>query len=286
MRRLLRLTLLSLAALCASAAMGLGAYLVWFHLMRPQPRPTRQRLFAGVVYQRDVQASPPLVQHLVRIDLTTPGLRFLVTPHTGGRFRASTVSNFLRRHRLQLAINGDFFHPFHSRHPWDYYPHEGDPVRVFGLSCSARRCNNRRSRNRPTLYIDCDGRPGFRRPAQVCHAVSGLRLLARGKVHPGLIPGGRHPRTALAMDRLERTLLLLVVDGRQPGYSDGVTPSELARLMLSAGGYNGINLDGGGSSALVVERDGHAVQLNAPIHTRLVGRERLVANHLGLWAPR
>jgi len=89
----------------------------------------------------------------------------------------------------------------------------------------------------------------------------------------------------LALDRGNKTLLLVAVDGRQPGYSQGVTPRELAALVLRAGGYDATNLDGGGSTALVVDNNGQPLQLNAPIHTRLVGRERPVANHLGVWAP-
>jgi hypothetical protein len=47
-------------------------------------------------------------------------------------------------------------------------------------------------------------------------------------------------------------MLLVVVDGRQPGYSVGMTLQELANLMASLGAQNAINLDGGGSSAMWV----------------------------------
>jgi len=47
-------------------------------------------------------------------------------------------------------------------------------------------------------------------------------------------------------------LLLVTVDGRQPGVSEGVTLVEGARLMRSLGAVDALNLDGGGSSAMVV----------------------------------
>ena len=78
-----------------------------------------------------------------------------------------------------------------------------------------------------------------------------------------------------------------MIDGRQPGYSEGVSLGELADLMIEYGADHAINLDGGGSSTLVVEgTDGTARILNSPIHGRIPGRERPVANQLGIYAPR
>jgi Icc-related predicted phosphoesterase len=59
----------------------------------------------------------------------------------------------------------------------------------------------------------------------------------------------RHPRTAIGYLN-DSTLLLMVVDGRQKA-SAGVTIKELAQLMWEAGCYEAVNLDGGGSSAMV-----------------------------------
>lgn len=71
----------------------------------------------------------------------------------------------------------------------------------------------------------------------------------------------RHPRTAIGFSRDERTLFLITVDGRQPGHSVGMSLEELARLMSSQlrlfsmsrdNAYHAINLDGGGSTTMVV----------------------------------
>ena len=67
-----------------------------------------------------------------------------------------------------------------------------------------------------------------------------------------------HPRTAAGVTA-DGALILMVVDGRQPE-SRGVSLRELAQLMHDRGAVEAVNLDGGGSSTLVVQ--GHL--LNRP----------------------
>ncbi|MBA3891366.1 MAG: phosphodiester glycosidase family protein, partial [Gemmatimonadaceae bacterium] len=52
----------------------------------------------------------------------------------------------------------------------------------------------------------------------------------------------RHPRTAVGIGDGGRRLVLVVVDGRQEGYSEGMTLPELARLMLELGARDALNL--------------------------------------------
>jgi exopolysaccharide biosynthesis protein len=59
----------------------------------------------------------------------------------------------------------------------------------------------------------------------------------------------RHPRTAMGV-RADGTWVLVVVDGRRPTVSIGMTLAELAELMKSLGCKDALNLDGGGSSTL------------------------------------
>lgn len=61
----------------------------------------------------------------------------------------------------------------------------------------------------------------------------------------------RHPRSALGISRDSATLYLVAVDGRQET-SVGMTLEELADAMIALGAYEAMNLDGGGSTALVV----------------------------------
>ncbi len=60
---------------------------------------------------------------------------------------------------------------------------------------------------------------------------------------------GRHPRCALGLG--EEELLAVCCDGRRSGVDAGLDLAELARLMVSFGARDAINLDGGGSATLV-----------------------------------
>lgn len=62
---------------------------------------------------------------------------------------------------------------------------------------------------------------------------------------------GIAPRTAIGQ-RKDGIVLLLVIDGRKPGHSLGVDMVELTNIFLKYGAYNASNLDGGGSSSMVV----------------------------------
>jgi len=59
------------------------------------------------------------------------------------------------------------------------------------------------------------------------------------------------PRTSAGITK-SGELILVTVDGRQPGYSEGVTLAEEACLMLSLGAVSAMNLDGGGSTAMAI----------------------------------
>jgi hypothetical protein len=62
----------------------------------------------------------------------------------------------------------------------------------------------------------------------------------------------RHPRTAVG-SLADGRILFATVDGRRPPISVGMTLPELARLMIEFGAVDAINLDGGGSTTMVVE---------------------------------
>jgi Phosphodiester glycosidase/SPOR domain len=61
----------------------------------------------------------------------------------------------------------------------------------------------------------------------------------------------RNPRTMAGLDRLGR-LIIVTVDGRQPGYSEGFSLLEGAHLLAGLGAVTAMNLDGGGSTAMAV----------------------------------
>ena len=117
------------------------------------------------------------------------------------------------------------------------------------------------------------------------NAVSGDRIVVKkGVTVKNLAAQTPNPRTAIGVNRNGRWLILMVVDGRQQGYSEGVTFPELAELLISYGVYTGVNMDGGGSSTMIIKGvDGDARILNSPIDQNVPGKERAVANHLGLY---
>ena len=81
-----------------------------------------------------------------------------------------------------------------------------------------------------------------------------------------------HPRTAAGFNADSSKLYLFVIDGRQTGLSRGMSLPELADFMIEQGVSQGINLDGGGSSTMVVA----GTIKNSPSD----GHERAVANAL------
>jgi len=88
----------------------------------------------------------------------------------------------------------------------------------------------------------------------------------------------RHPRTGVGFSRDSTIAYFLTVDGRQ-ATSDGMTLEEFADLMMAQGVYQGLNLDGGGSTTMVVD----GVVVNSPSDA---SGERPVANCLLLMERR
>jgi Phosphodiester glycosidase/FlgD Ig-like domain len=91
----------------------------------------------------------------------------------------------------------------------------------------------------------------------------------------------RGPRTAIGQ-RADGSIMFVATDGRQPGYSIGMTNFEMAQTLVRLGAVRGMALDGGGSSTLAF--DGRV--LNRPSD----GQERMVSNALmlqyfGAYAP-
>lgn len=278
-------------AFVAVSALGVLAAFVYYH-GRPAPVEMREEIYPCVVYYRKTHFHPrPMIAHIVTVDLTCKNIRVLVTPPEKGDkqnpLRARTTSAFAREFGVQIAINGDGFTPWWSNNLFDYYPHPGDPVRPLGLAASNGRQYGTFTPKHPTLYINERKEVSFGRPIRkIYNAISGMGWLVRDRqVVQDLNDTYAAPRTAVGLDGPGTRLILIVVDGRQPFYSEGATVAELAELMLFYGGDNAIMLDGGGSSTLVIDWPGKGLQvMNSPIDLGIPGRERAVGNHLGIFA--
>ena len=271
-----------------------GAIYLLLNRSRPSPIPIEETLYEGVTYHRVVRFIPyPLIAHVIEIDTKSKGIELLITPpDSRGEtpLKARTTSQFLEEFGVQIAINGDGFLPWWSRSPADYYPHSGDPVTPLGFTASKGEVYSRGIEMsvgvRPTLYISRRNALSFNNPpGNIYSAISGDRMIVlKGQIAPYLDDQNMEPRTALGMNRNGRYLYLIVVDGRQSFYSNGATLSDLAQIFIDQGAYIAMNLDGGGSSTMVIEGDdGLPVILNSPIDNYIPGRERPVANHLGIY---
>lgn len=90
---------------------------------------------------------------------------------------------------------------------------------------------------------------------------SGPMLVKDGKVALSMDPNSsrareRAPRTAIAIDATGKKVSMVTVDGRQSGYSTGMSLNEFAQYLASLGVNRALNLDGGGSTAMAVRNPG------------------------------
>lgn len=90
---------------------------------------------------------------------------------------------------------------------------------------------------------------------------------------------GRHPRTAIGITKDNRELILVTIDGRTSSYL-GATQEELAKILLELDAYNAINMDGGGSTEMIIRELGDIdlTIANKPSS----GFERRIINGLGV----
>ncbi|MEM9459770.1 MAG: phosphodiester glycosidase family protein [Myxococcota bacterium] len=278
-----------LMALVSVVALTFGAYGLWIRY-RPHPAAAERTLHPGIVHRVFARTEPrPFVVHVVTIDLDTPGLSVVPTPasEVPGCLPARTGSAFLDEFDVQLAINTHFFYPC----PGQPAPEEltpGQLLRPVGVYAVGGQSVVPLPWKGNTIYVAQDGTVSLYEPPPVIHhAISGRhRLVEQGRAVPA-DDGMLAPRIALGLDPSRRRMTVVLVDGRQRGYSEGVTLSEMSALLIELGIHDAIELDGGGSATLVTEgEDGRPQVLNSPIHRRIPGRERPVANHLGIRVAR
>ncbi len=86
------------------------------------------------------------------------------------------------------------------------------------------------------------------------------------------ITSGRAPRSALGLTA-DNHLVMVTIDGRQPGFSIGISLEEMAEFMLNYGVVAGMNLDGGGSARMVVR----GYTMNNPSDKRLISNAILIS---------
>ena len=120
-------------------------------------------------------------------------------------------------------------------------------------------------------------------------AVGGQPQLLRDSIIPGMIDSvndagfrGPNPRTAIGYSNNGHRLLLAVIDGRQKGYSMGMTLRQTAELFRALGATHAINLDGGGSSVMAVSDVRQPSRVRFLTHPSDSVGQRPVANALAV----
>jgi Phosphodiester glycosidase len=255
--------------------------------------PGAAELFPGITYVDRTDDTPRAVHmHVVQVDLTTPGIRFELSPHAGSlEVVRETTAAFLRREQAQVAINAHFFWPWPSTadesevlgiaaSAGDVYSAFETPEQSYAILPDAPGLNIDRENHASLVHRDPaqpDGRH-VREPVTLWNTLAGSAQIVtngtvtipvyRDEAHPdgALMPGGpgagfsnthswyeaTNARTAIGLSRDARTLTLFTVDVR--GGSLGMTVGEAARRLVDDFGvWEALNLDGGGSTSMAIE---------------------------------
>lgn len=256
--------------------------------------------FVGVTVRLRTSNGPPReALYVAEIDLNEPRLRFTSTESNGDAPRdtnTETTLEFVKRKRAQLGINANFF----------LFDHKPD-TDVRGLAVSDGKivspwedhevALNISSKNEARIVhrATADFKGTATEPkVELYNTVCGGKLLVEAGKNvasdEGKHNGERHPRTCVGL-KPGNVLLWVVVDGRHPEHSEGMTHRELAEAMLALGAQDALELDGGGSATFVVANPEPTV-LNVPMTTPAPkgiavpppGIQRRNGNNLALYA--
>lgn len=178
--------------------------------------------------------------------------------------------------RVLAAVNGDFF------------AKDGTPQGIYyrnGTCLKGTMTDNvctffAITKNKKAIIGSYDEYDSYKEDIQ--EAVEGrVRLMTNGNVLPQTVTA-LEPRTAIGVTD-DNVVYILVADGRNFWYSNGMRYAEMGAVMKALGAKNAINLDGGGSSTFIIRKiagfeDGRFAIRNWPYDNG--GVEREVANGL------
>lgn len=214
-----------------------------------------------------------------------------------GSALSTKVSSFVRDNGLLAGINALPFDVSSAQ--------EGEKRTNVGIVISEGRLISPSNPRYYAIVWYADGEPAIVPQAElsstenIVNAVGGFHQILKDNelTERALNSKPRYPRSAVGLSTVglstgglltggnpadKKFLYLLVIDGDRPG-SIGATEAETALLLKALGAVDGINLDGGGSSALALHySDGVVRVVNTPVHGGIPGRERAVAGCLGV----
>jgi len=193
---------------------------------------------------------PDSVVHALRVDLQAPGVRVqLSAPAERGR----PLDQMAGGADALASVNASFFNK-------DFQP------RGLTVSQGEAWAPVMASQTSPVLACDARSRcqiqlqPPFALRPDWFNVVAGTPwLLDQGRVRTPADDAGcaslcaqTHPRTAVGLDESGRHLFLVVSEGRRPPVL-GLSLAQLSAVMLQLGAHQALNLDGGGSSTLLLQ---------------------------------
>lgn len=228
--------------------------------------------------------------YALRVDLTDPTIRFFGMPRCtdcGSEVISTTPVQFLMEHGLQVAVNCNFF--------WPNSLTAGVPTDVLGLAISQGEIVSPLNdlAHPSALLFTTNNTPTFVATNIPSTNLAGIYTAVSGN-HPIVLNGVNvadpvidvDPRTAMGLSQDGRFFIALVIDGRQTNYSDGATYYETADWLLRFGAYQGMNVDGGSCSTLLMQDcAGAPVRLNRNSYVATHnGDERGVGHLIGFYA--
>jgi hypothetical protein len=241
----------------------------------------------GVVYELQKLAEPrPNRVHVLRVDLAAERVQpvVVVAPDPDGEGPAEAALTDPRKLADHPAVLA-----FVNTNPWDSLPDasgaknrswfEGQPVDILGLAASGGEVRSPAGPGEASAWLERSGRFRLGEVAagsQVVEGIAGFQPVVRAGVVVSAPGGPMHPRTAIGSDAAGRKLWLVVVDGRQAKFSEGMTLHELGKVMLELGCWSATNLDGGGSSVMgLAGVDGRLKLVNSPSDRLLGGSSKV-----------
>jgi hypothetical protein len=268
--------------------------------------------FLGIRHIFQTETSPrPLKIHVVEIDLSAPGLGFKVSPRSPsypgpiingspGETNHQTTRAFANAIGAEVAINGAFYASSGNwannlgltssvgdeYSPWELPPNSDNNFDdALHISQTNVAQIVKMANSIPTGF---ETNPPIPRDI-LYNAISGSHRIVLNGAAVTITGGGGspltpQPRTAVGLTAGNAKLILMTVDGRQTGISEGLTLPEMASLLISNYSVtNAINLDGGGSTTMVMnpyDANPLAQVMNVPSD----GGERAVGSSLAVFA--
>jgi exopolysaccharide biosynthesis protein len=230
----------------------------------------------SLTYWTEIRSDPrPIRIYFLKVELND-GLEVFTLPGEDpdgpgpAESQLTYPNDLFRKFHALAAVNANAFAGLSNDKAAAADWYEGRPVDIHGIIASARKIISPIEDSRTSFWIDTLGKPHIGTPKSldsVSEAVADWfsPLLIDSKIIPDSADQALHPRTALGFNDSGAWLLLVVVDGRQPGFSEGVTLYELAKILQSQKCSQSINLDGGGSSIMLVQEPGKDVRtVNSP----------------------